>query len=395
MNKIIIKGLSQNNLKHISLCIPKHKITVFTGVSGSGKSSIVFDTIAAESKRQLNETYPAFIRSRLPQYIKPNVESIKNLTASVVVDQKALGDNSRSTVGTITDVYSDLRLLFSRIGTPHIGTASHFSFNNPEGMCKECSGLGKVNTIDFDKILDPSKSLNDGCIMDSTFATGNWYWKQYRDSGIFDMDKPLKDFTLEEYNLLLYGSRDGKSKQEHPKVIGLYNQYKQIYLTRDITSLKVTKDKATTLIKQEDCLVCNGKRLNQDALSSKISGYSISDMCYMELTELHKVISTLHDERVTPLLEALTTNIQRMIDIGLPYLHLNRDTPSLSGGEAQRLKLVRYMGSSLSDMTYIFDEPSTGMHPHDVQRMNNLLITLRNQGNTIIVVEHDKDVIQI
>lgn len=389
MNKIIIKGLSQNNLKHISLSIPKHKITVFTGVSGSGKSSIVFDTIAAESKRQMNETYPAFIRSRLPQYMKPDVESIKNLTASVVVDQKPLGDNNRSTVGTITDIYSDLRLLFSRIGSPEVGTASYFSFNNPEGMCKECSGLGKVNSINIDALIDRHKSLQEGCVNDSTFAPNGWYWKQYRDSGLFDMNKPIKEYEEEEYQMLVYGNKEYK-------LSGIYNLYKHRFLTRDMNTLgKAMKDKAKRFITQVDCPNCQGKRLNRESLECKIQGYSIYDMCQMELSTLSSVLEGIEDVSVTPLLESLHNTLQRMIDIGLPYLHLNRETGSLSGGEAQRLKLVRYMSSSLSDMTYIFDEPSAGMHPHDVERMNHLLITLRDLGNTIIVVEHDKDVIKI
>lgn len=396
MNEISIKGLSQNNLKNISLCVPKHKITVFTGVSGSGKSSIVFDTIAAESKRQINETYPAFIRGKLPQYSKPNVESIKNLTASVVVDQKPFGENNRSTVGTISDVYSDLRLLFSRIGLPYVGTAAHFSFNNAQGMCKECSGLGKINTIDIAKLIDLNKSLNDGCINDTMMAPGTWYWKQYRDSGLFKMDLLITDYTLEEYNLLLYGSPDGLSEAINPRIIGIYNIYKQRFLTRDSRHLnQAMREKGKLLISQKSCPVCFGKRLHKKAIDCKIHGYSIADMSEMELSSLLEVLSQITDTRVTPLIESLKSNIQRMIAIGLPYLHLNRETQSLSGGEAQRLKLVRYMGSSLSDLTYIFDEPSTGMHPHDIKRMNTLLINLRDLGNTIIVVEHDPDVIKI
>lgn len=396
MKDIIIQGLSQNNLKHVTFQIPKEKITVFTGVSGSGKSSIVFDTIAAESQRQMNATYPAFVRSRLPKYPKPAVERIDNLTASVVVDQSPLGGNARSTVGTISGLYSSLRLLFSRIGLPYIGTASYFSFNDTNGMCKTCSGLGKVTRVDMESVLDPDKSWNEGCLKDSLFRPGSWYWKQYAQSGLFDLDKPVKDYSAEEYNLLLYGSRDGISEPENPKVTGIYHKYTKTLLNRDISSKsRHTQEKSQNLVVEMECDDCHGKRLNPAALSCKINGYSIADMCEMELTQLRDVLAHISDETVGVLVRTLLEGLDRMIEIGLPYLHLNRDTPSLSGGEAQRLKLVRYMGSSLTGMTYIFDEPSAGMHPRDVYRMNNLLKQLRDKGNTVLVVEHDKDVISI
>ncbi len=393
---IIVRGLTQNNLKHVTFHIPKEKITVFTGVSGSGKSSIVFDTIAAESQRQMNATYPAFVRSRLPKYPKPAVEQIDNLTASVVVDQSPLGGNARSTVGTISGLYSSLRLLFSRIGQPYAGTASYFSFNDPNGMCKTCSGLGKITKVDMSAILDVEKSWNEGCIKDSLYKPGSWYWKQYAQSGLFDLDKPVKEYTDEEYNLLLYGARDGKGDPEHPKVTGIYHKYTKTLLNRDISSKsRHTREKSQNLIAEIECTDCHGKRLNEAALSCTIDGYSIADMCGMELTQLRKVLSEIADPTVGVLVQTLVEGLDRMIEIGLPYLHLNRETPSLSGGEAQRLKLVRYMGSSLTGMTYIFDEPSAGMHPRDVYRMNNLLRQLRDKGNTVLVVEHDKDVISI
>ncbi|MCC0662697.1 excinuclease ABC subunit UvrA [Clostridioides sp. ZZV15-6597] len=396
MSDIIIKGLTHNNLKNISLKLPKNKIIVFTGVSGSGKSSIVFDTIAAESQRQMNETYSAFIRGRLPKYKKPHVELIDNLTASVIVDQSPLGGNARSTVGTISDLYSSLRLLFSRIGKPYIGTASYFSFNDPNGMCKNCSGIGRVKVINIESILNPENSWNEGCVNDSLFKPNSWYWKQYAESGLFDLDKPLKYYSMEEYNLLLYGSRDGKSKPENSKVEGIFNKYNQTYLNRDISNMsKHTKEKSERLITDEECPQCHGKRLNKDALNCTILGYSIADMGNMEFTELYNLLSQINDKKVETVVNALTDGLKRMIDIGLPYLHLNRESTSLSGGEAQRLKLVRYMGSSLTGLTYIFDEPSTGMHPRDVYRMNQLLKKLRDRGNTVLVVEHDKDVISI
>lgn len=396
MAEIVVHGLTQNNLKHVTFKIPKEKITVFTGVSGSGKSSIVFDTIAAESQRQMNATYPAFVRSRLPKYPKPAVERIDNLTPSVVVDQSPLGGNARSTVGTISGLYASLRLLFSRIGQPYVGTASYFSFNDPNGMCKTCSGLGKITKVDVEAILDPDKSWNEGCVKDSLYRPGSWYWKQYAQSGLFDLDKPIKDYSAEEYNLLLYGSRDGKGGPEDPKVTGLYHKYTKTLVNRDISSKsRHTQEKSQNLVAEMECTDCHGKRLNQAARNCKIGGYSIADLCEMELTQLREVLLQITDQTVRVLVQTIIEGLDRMIEIGLPYLHLNRETPSLSGGEAQRLKLVRYMGSSLTGMTYIFDEPSAGMHPRDVYRMNKLLLQLRDKGNTVLVVEHDRDVIAI
>ncbi|MDE8733478.1 excinuclease ABC subunit UvrA [Eubacteriales bacterium DFI.9.88] len=396
MADIVVHGLTQNNLKHVTFSIPKEKITVFTGVSGSGKSSIVFDTIAAESQRQMNATYPPFVRSRLPKYPKPAVERIDHLTPAVVVDQSPLGGNARSTVGTISGLYASLRLLFSRIGKPYAGTASHFSFNDPNGMCKTCSGLGKITKVDVEAILDLDKSWNEGCVQDSLYRPGSWYWKQYAQSGLFDLDKPIRAYSSEEYNLLLYGSRDGKGEPENPKVTGLYHKYTKTLLNRDISNKsRHTQEKSQSLVVEMECADCHGKRLNEAVLSCKINDWSIADMCAMELTQLRDVLSQIMDQTVKVLVQTMIEGLDRMIEIGLPYLHLNRETPSLSGGEAQRLKLVRYMGSSLTGMTYIFDEPSTGMHPRDVYRMNNLLLQLRDKGNTVLVVEHDKDVISI
>ncbi len=302
----------------------------------------------------------------------------------------------RSTVGTISDLYSILRLMFSRIGTPYVGTASHFSFNDPNGMCPKCSGIGKTMDVDMKSIIDENKSWNEGMIKDSMFKPGTWYWKQYEESGIFDLNKPLKEYSEEEYNLLFYGSREKDGKREHKKVEGLKNQYERLYLKRDVSSKSGhVQNKSASLIKERICPVCKGKRLNEAALNCKIEGYSISDMCEMELVELRNVLSSIKDKRADTMISSIVDSLDRMIEIGLPYLHLNRESSSLSGGEAQRLKLVRYMGSSLTNMTYIFDEPSTGLHPRDVHRMNELLIKLRDKGNTVLVVEHDKDVISI
>ena len=396
MADILVHGLTQNNLKHVTFRIPKEKITVFTGVSGSGKSSIVFDTIAAESQRQMNAAYPAFVRSRLPKNPKPAAERIDNLTASVVVDQSPLGGNARSTVGTISGLYASLRLLFSRIGKPYAGTASYFSFNDPNGMCRTCSGLGKITKVDVKAVLDMDKSWNEGCVKDSLYRPGSWYWKQYAQSGLFDLDKPIRAYSGEEYNLLLYGSRDGKGEPENPKVTGLYHKYTKTLLNRDISNKsRHTREKSQSLVAEMECTGCHGKRLNGAALSCRIKGYNIADLCGMELTGLREVLAEITDQRVDVLVQTIIEGLDRLIETGLPYLHLNRETPSLSGGEAQRLKLVRYMGSSLTGLTYIFDEPSAGMHPRDVYRMNNLLRQLRDKGNTVLVVEHDKDVISI
>ncbi len=395
-DKIIIRGLRQNNLKNISLDIPKEKIVVFTGVSGSGKSSIVFDTIAAESQRQMNETYTAFIRGRLPKFKKPRVDRIENLSASVIIDQTRLGGNARSTVGTISDMYSTLRVLYSRIGQPYTGTASYFSFNDPNGMCPECSGIGKIMELDLLPMIDPDKSLNEGMIDLPAFHVNNWYWKQYTNSGLFDLDKKWRDYPEEERNLLLYGARTPGGRRVVKQVEGIHNMMSRLLLKRDSAEMgEASMRRLTNLINPKECPVCHGKRLNAAALSCRVAGYGIDEMCEMEFTRLREVLQTIDDPRGVTIAESLITALTRMIDIGLPYLSLNRESSSLSGGEAQRLKLVRYMGSALTGMTYIFDEPSTGMHPRDVHRMTRLLCSLRDKGNTVFVVEHDKDVISI
>lgn len=395
-DKIVIRGLHQNNLKNVSLDIPKEKIVVFTGVSGSGKSSIVFDTIAAESQRQMNETYSAFIRGRLPKYEKPKVELIENLSASVIVDQSRLGGNARSTVGTISDLYAALRLLYSRIGTPYVGTASYFSFNDPNGMCMSCSGLGKVTELDISGALKEELSWNEGMVELPAFHPGNWYFKQYVESGLFDPDKKLKDYTEKERNLLFYGAYEKDGERVNKRVEGIHNHLSRLLLKRDTsTSGDTTQKRLETMIHQKECPVCHGRRLNQEVLSCKINGYSIAELCELEFVQLREVLKEIKDERGKTIIQTLIASLTRMIEIGLPYLSMNRESASLSGGEAQRLKLVRYMGSALTGMTYIFDEPSTGMHPRDVHRMTRLLQSLRDKGNTVLVVEHDKDVISI
>ena len=393
---IVIRGLKQNNLKNVSLNIPKNKIVVFTGVSGSGKSSIVFDTIAAESQRQMNETYSAWVRGRLPKYEKPHVEFIDNLTASVIIDQSRISGNARSTVGTISDMYASLRLLFSRIGEPYVGPASYFSFNNPNGMCKTCSGIGKILDLDIEQVIDPEKSFNEGMLNLPAFGVGNYYWKMYAGSGLYNLDKKWKDYTEEERNLLLYGSRIKNGEREHKKIEGIKNQFQRLCLMKGPEEQNDnTLKRLNRFMRETVCPDCQGKRLNPEALSCKVQGYTITEMCEMEFTHLREILLAIEDPRVTVVVKGLIDGLTRMIDIGLPYLFMNRETVTLSGGEAQRLKLVRYMGSSLTGMTYIFDEPSVGMHPRDVFRMSRLLQSLRDKGNTVLVVEHDKDIISI
>lgn len=396
MEPIKIRGLKQNNLKNISLDIPKNKIVVFTGVSGSGKSSIVFDTVAAESQRQMNETYSAWVRGRLPKYEKPNVEWIDNLNPSVIIDQTRLGGNARSTVGTISDMYSLLRLLFSRIGSPKVGPASYFSFNNPNGMCPTCAGIGKIMDFDMKNLIDEEKTFDEGCFHLPAFGKGNYYWKVYRRPEYFRTDIPWKNLTEEEQNILLYGSRTKGGERLDKKLEGVYNQFKRLVLMKGVEEqTDHTLKKISRFLYECECPDCKGKRLNKNALACKINGFSINDMCEMEFSTLRRELDNINDERAATILEQLKASLDRMIEIGLPYLFMNRESATLSGGEAQRLKLVRYMGSSLCGMIYIFDEPSTGMHPRDVHRMSNLLKSLRDKGNTVLVVEHDKDIVSI
>lgn len=399
--EIIVKGARENNLKNISVKIPKKKITVFTGVSGSGKTSLVFETIAAESQRLLNETYDSFIRHRLQQYGKPDVESLENLSVAIIVNQKKIEGNARSTVGTITDIYSLLRLLFSRLGKPFIGHSTAFSFNNPLGMCSCCEGLGKTSIVDLDELIDKNKSLNEGAIKFPTFEIGGWRWTRYVYSGLFDNDKKIKDYTDAEWYNLIYVN---ELKLTHPDSrfpkTGIYEgilpRFERSFFKKD--SKEITGKNALRykeVVKQGLCPECKGSRLNTKVLSCKIEGRNIADCCNMQIDDLLEFIKTLKDDSVKPLLEAIIDNLSNILAIGLGYLTLSRDTSSLSGGESQRIKLVRHLGSSLTDLTYIFDEPSVGLHPHDVQRLNQLLIELRDKGNTVLIIEHDPDVIAI
>lgn len=399
--EIIVKGARENNLKDISIKIPKKKITVFTGVSGSGKTSLVFETIAAESQRLLNETYDSFIRHRLQQYGKPDMDSLENLSVTIIVNQKKLEGNARSTVGTITDIYSLLRLLFSRLGKPFIGHSTAFSFNNPLGMCSCCEGLGKTSIVDLDELIDKNKSLNEGAIKFPTFEVGGWRWTRYVYSGLFDNDKKIKDYTDAEWYNLIYVN---ELKLTHPDPrfpkTGIYEgilpRFERSFFKKD--SKEITGKNALRykeVVKQGLCPECKGNKLNTKVLSCKIEGRNIADCCNMQIDDLLEFIKTLKDDSVKPLLETIIDNLSNILAIGLGYLTLSRDTSSLSGGESQRIKLVRHLGSSLTDLTYIFDEPSVGLHPHDVQRLNQLLIELRDKSNTVLIIEHDPDVIAI
>ncbi|GGM93956.1 excinuclease ABC subunit A [Dyadobacter beijingensis] len=397
---IRIRGARENNLKNVSLDIPKRKITIFTGVSGSGKSSIVFDTIGAEAQRQLNETFSMFIRNRLPRISQPEADAIENLSTSIVIDQKRLGGNSRSTMGTITDISAVLRLLFSRLGQPHAGFSNAFSFNDPAGMCPECNGLGKKVELDLDKFLDTSKSLNEGAILFPVFAVGTWYWKAYTFSGMLDNDKKLEDYSDAEMHTLLFGKGTYESNYNgmvfDTKYEGLVDKFNRLYIQKDSSEIsEKTVKKVERFLKMGDCPACKGARLNAKALASRINGMNIAEMSGMEVAELVKIIEKIHDPVSKPMIDTLTERLQHLVDIGLGYLSLDRETGTLSGGESQRIKMVKHLNSSLIDITYIFDEPSIGLHPRDVHRLNELLQKLRDKGNTILVVEHDPDVIRV
>ncbi len=399
-NFIEIIGARENNLKNVSVKIPKRKITIFTGVSGSGKSSIVFETIAQEAGRQLNETFSNFIRNFLPRYSQPDVDSITNLSTAIVVDQKRLGGNSRSTLGTITDINPLLRLLFSRFGDPYIGYGNHFSFNDPNGMCKECEGIGKIVTLDLDTALDKEKSLNEGAILLPGFTVGTWQWKMYTTLGFFDNDKKIKDYTKEEFDKLVYAKPekilipilDGDMNSTYE---GLVEKFIRQNIKTDREKSQANQKKIEKFTKTCECPECLGKRYNKETLSSKIMGYSIYDFTEMQVDELVGVLKDFEEKSAMPIVNSIIERLQNLINIGLDYVTLNRESSTLSGGESQRVKMVKQLTSSLTDVMYIFDEPSIGLHPRDVHRLNDLLIKLRDKGNTVIVVEHDPEVIKI
>ncbi|MFB9907682.1 ATP-binding cassette domain-containing protein [Allokutzneria oryzae] len=395
---IQVRGARENNLADVSLDIPKRRLTVFTGVSGSGKSSLVFGTIAAESRRLINETYTAFLQSFMPSTGRPDVDALHNLSAAIVVDQERMGANSRSTVGTATDAHTMLRILFSRLGTPHVGPAAAFSFNGPEGMCQECEGIGRVSAVDVDQLVDRELSLAGGAITAPGFTVDSWYVQTYIQSGLFDPDKKLADYSPSEWDdLLNRTSLKVKLGGTNVTYEGLLVKVQRLYLSKDREAMqphiRAFVDRAATFT---TCGSCQGARLNPAALSSKIDGRSIADCSAMQVSDLAEVVSKITDNTgVGPLLDTLRHTLDSLVEIGLGYLSLDRESSTLSGGEAQRVKMVRHLGSSLSDVTYVFDEPTVGLHPHDIQRMNNLLLLLRDKGNTVLVVEHKPEVVEI
>lgn len=398
---IVISAARENNLKNVSLQIPKRKISIFTGVSGSGKSSIVFDTIAAESTRLLNENFSMFVRTFLPKYPQPDADAIENLSMAVIVDQKRLGGGSHSTMGTITDISPILRLLFSRVGQPYVGGANMFSFNDPQGMCPECNGIGRSLGVDMSKAVDMSKSLREGAIMLPGYTVDGWEWNMLIQSGSFDPDKKLSDYSDEDLDQLLYGKArkvkmDFAGKATNITVEGVIEKFTNKYIKQDVkTKSERTQQTVAPFMTEGPCSSCHGARLSQAALGCKINGHNIAELSSMEVGHLIRVIREIDDAAAAPMVKSLTERLQHLVDIGLDYLTLDRETDTLSGGESQRVKMVKHLSGSLVDVTYIFDEPSVGLHPRDVHRLNELLQKLRDKGNTVLVVEHDPDVIKV
>jgi excinuclease UvrABC ATPase subunit len=420
---IRVHGARVNNLKDISVEIPKRRLTVFTGVSGSGKSSLVFGTIAAESQRLINETYSAFVQGFMPMLARPDVDVLEGLTTAIIVDQERMGADARSTVGTATDSGAMLRILFSRLGKPHIGSPQAFSFNVASisgagavtferggrttkekrsfsilgGMCPRCEGRGHVNDIDLSQLYDDTKSLTDGALTIPGYSMDGWYGRIFLGCGFFDPDKPIKKFTKKELGDLLY-KEPTKIKVDGVNLTyeGLIPRIQKSMLSKDVDSLqphvRAFVERAVTFA---TCPECDGTRLSKEARSSKIKGINIADACAMQISDLAEWVRGLEEPSVTPLLEALGATIDSFVEIGLGYLSLDRPSSTLSGGEAQRVKMIRQLGSSLTDVTYVFDEPTIGLHPHDIQRMNDLLLALRDKGNTVLVVEHKPETIVI
>lgn len=419
---IRVHGARENNLKDISLEIPKRRLTVFTGVSGSGKSSLVFATIAAESQRMINETYSAFLQGFMPTLSRPDVDLLEGLTTAIIVDQERLGNNPRSTVGTVTDANAMLRILFSRLGQPHIGSPNAYSFNVPSahgsgaitvergtktkekasfsilgGMCPRCEGMGRVSDIDLAQLYDDSKSLSEGALTIPGYVAGGWYVKLFSESGFLDPDKPIRDYTKRELQDFLY-KEPVKVKLAGVNMTyeGLVPKIQKSMLSKDRESMQShIRDFVDRAVTFGTCPDCDGTRLAEHARSSKIAGISIADACAMQITDLAVWVRELAEPSVAPLLTSLAQTLESFVDIGLGYLSLDRPSGTLSGGEAQRTKLIRHLGSALTDVTYVFDEPTIGLHPHDVQRMNDLLLQLRDKGNTVLVVEHKPETIAI
>ncbi len=421
---IRVQGARENNLKDICVEIPKRRLTVFTGVSGSGKSSLVFGTIAAESQRLINETYSAFVQGFMPTLARPEVDLMEGLTTAIIVDQERIGANSRSTVGTATDANALLRIVFSRLGQPHIGSPNAYSFNVPSvrasggitvergsgktktekvtftrlgGMCPRCEGMGSVTDFDLSALYDDSKSLNEGALTVPGYSMDGWYGRIFRGCGFFDPDKRIRDYTKKQLHDLLY-KEPTKIKVDGVNLTyeGLIPRVQTSFLSKDREAMqphiRAFVDRAVTFTA---CPECGGTRLSEAARSSRMGGINIADACAMQISDLAAWVRGLDEPSVAPLLAALQRTLDSFAEIGLGYLTLDRPSGTLSGGEAQRTKMIRHLGSSLTDVTYVFDEPTTGLHPHDIQRMNDLLLRLRDKGNTVLVVEHEPETIAI
>ncbi|MDH6165716.1 excinuclease ABC A subunit [Variovorax boronicumulans] len=419
---IRVQGARVNNLKDVSVELPKRRLTVFTGVSGSGKSSLVFGTIAAESQRLINETYSAFVQGFMPTLARPEVDVLDGLTTAIIVDQERMGGDPRSTVGTATDAHAMLRILFSRLGKPHIGSPSAFAFNVPSvkatgaitvergarktvkqtfnrtgGMCPRCEGRGAVTDFDLSAFYDDSKSINEGAITIPGFSMEGWYGRIFNGCGFFDPDKPIRKFTKKELDALLH-KEPTRIKVDGVNLTyqGLIPQVQKSFLAKDVDAMqphiRAFVERAVTF---STCPECDGTRLSEGARSSKIRKINIADACAMQISDLAEWVRGLDEPSVAPLLEKLAHTLDSFVEIGLGYLSLDRPSSTLSGGEAQRTKMIRHLGSSLTDVTYVFDEPTIGLHPHDIQRMNGLLLRLRDKGNTVLVVEHKPEAIAI
>jgi excinuclease UvrABC ATPase subunit len=420
---IHVQGARENNLKDVSIELPKRRLTVFTGVSGSGKSSLVFDTIAAESQRMINETYSAFVQGFMPTLSRPEVDVLEGLTTAIIVDQERMGSNPRSTVGTATDANAMLRILFSRLGKPHIGSPNAYSFNVPSargsgaitvergaktkteratftmlgGMCPRCEGKGNVTDIDLTQLYDESKSLAEGALTIPGYNADGWQVRIFTESRFLDPDKPIRRYTKKELRDFLYGEpRKVKINNINLTYEGLIPRVQKSFLSKDVDALqphiRAFVERAVTFT---TCPECEGTRLSQEARSSRIDGKSIADACAMQVSDLADWVRSIDEPSVAPLLSGLQHLLDSFAEIGLGYLSLDRPSGTLSGGESQRTKMIRHLGSSLTDVTYVFDEPTIGLHPHDVQRMNRLLLQLRDKGNTVLVVEHDPESIAI
>ncbi|WP_037645032.1 ATP-binding cassette domain-containing protein [Streptomyces hygroscopicus] len=397
VSEIKVRGARENNLDNVCVDIPKRRLTVFTGVSGSGKSSLVFDTIAAESRRLINETYTAFVQNFMPTLGRPDVDSLHHLSAAIIVDQEPMGANSRSTVGTATDAHTLLRILFSRIGSPYVGPPLAFSFNTAEGMCPRCEGLGRVSEIDIGQLVDRDKSLREGAITVPGFEVDSWYWRVMAASGLFDPDVRLRDYTPAQWEDFLHQPatkiKAGKSNLTYE---GLVTKVRRLYLTKDRETMqprtRAFADRAVTLT---ECPACEGARLCEAVRSCRVDGRTIAECSALQISDLAQFVRGIRDDSVGPVLEGLRATLNSLVEIGLGYLSLDRESSTLSGGEAQRVRMVRHLGSSLTDVTYVFDEPTVGLHPHDIERMNRLLLQLRDKGNTVLVVEHKPETIRI